>query len=35
MGRVIGLESDGSLRLLNNDKIVTVQFGEIHLRPAL
>ena len=34
-GRVIGLESDGSLRLLNNDKIVTVQFGEIHLRPAV
>ena len=37
MGRVIGLESDGSLRLLDakRDKIVTVQFGEIHLRPAV
>ncbi|RJP49905.1 MAG: biotin--[acetyl-CoA-carboxylase] ligase [Anaerolineaceae bacterium] len=34
-GRVMGLESDGSLRLLDNDKIVTVQFGEIHLRPAV
>lgn len=35
LGRVLGLESDGSLRLLHNDKIVTVQFGEIHLRPAV
>jgi BirA family biotin operon repressor/biotin-[acetyl-CoA-carboxylase] ligase len=36
-GRVLGLESDGSLRLLaaKRDKIVTVQFGEIHLRPAV
>lgn len=34
-GRVVGLESDGSLRLLSNDKIMTVQFGEIHLRPAV
>ncbi len=34
-GRVLGLESDGSLRLFVNDKIVTVQFGEIHLRPAV
>lgn len=34
-GRVMGLEADGSLRLLDNDKIVTVQFGEIHLRPAV
>ncbi len=34
-GRVMGLEADGSLRLLINDKIVTVQFGEIHLRPAV
>jgi biotin-(acetyl-CoA carboxylase) ligase len=36
-GRVIGLESDGSLRLLTGkrDKIVTVQFGEIHLRPTV
>lgn len=37
VGRVVGLESDGSLRLLaaKRDKIVTVQFGEIRLRPAL
>ena len=35
VGRVLGLASDGSLRLLINDKIVTVQFGEIHLRPAV
>jgi BirA family biotin operon repressor/biotin-[acetyl-CoA-carboxylase] ligase len=36
-GRVIGLASDGSLRLLvaQRDKIVTVQFGEIHLRPLV
>jgi len=36
-GRVLGLEPDGSLRLLSGmrDKIVTVQFGEIHLRPAV
>lgn len=34
-GRVMGLTPDGNLRLLSNDKIVTVQFGEIHLRPAL
>lgn len=34
-GRVMGLEADGSLRLLVNDKIVTVQFGEIRLRPAV
>lgn len=37
IGRIIGLEKDGSLRLLaaQRDKIVTVQFGEIHLRPAM
>ncbi len=35
LGQVIGLEADGSLRLSVNDKIVTVQFGEIHLRPAV
>ena len=37
VGRVLGLESDGSLRLLaaQCDKIVTVHFGEIHLRPAV
>jgi BirA family biotin operon repressor/biotin-[acetyl-CoA-carboxylase] ligase len=36
-GRVLGLASDGSLRLLTaqRDKIVTVQFGEIHLRPSV
>ncbi len=34
-GRVLGLESNGGLRLLVNDKIVTVQFGEIHLRPSV
>jgi len=35
LGQVTGLEADGSLRLSVNDKIVTVQFGEIHLRPAV
>jgi len=34
-GRVMGLAPDGNLRLLSNDKIVTVHFGEIHLRPSL
>ncbi len=36
-GRILGLEPDGSLRLLSsrNGKIVTIQFGEIHLRPAV
>lgn len=34
-GSVMGLAPDGNLRLLVNDKIVTVHFGEIHLRPAL
>ncbi len=34
-GRVVGLEPDGGLRLLVNDKIVTIQFGEIRLRPAV
>ncbi|MBV6396327.1 MAG: Bifunctional ligase/repressor BirA [Anaerolineales bacterium] len=34
-GIVMGLAPDGNLRLLSNDKIVTVHFGEIHLRPAL
>ncbi|MEW6029621.1 MAG: biotin--[acetyl-CoA-carboxylase] ligase [Chloroflexota bacterium] len=34
-GRVLGLESDGSLRLQVHDKTVTVQFGEVHLRPGL
>lgn len=35
VGRILGLEVDGSLKLLVNDKIVTVQSGEIHLRPAV
>jgi len=34
-GDLLGLESDGSLRLRVNDKILTVQIGEIHLRPSL
>ena len=36
-GRIAGLEADGSLRLLaaKRDKIVTVHFGEMHLRPSL
>lgn len=35
-GSVLGLESDGSLRLRDeHGKLVTVQFGEIHLRPAV
>ncbi len=36
-GCVLGLEPNGGLRLLatKRDKIVTVQFGEIHLRPAV
>lgn len=36
-GSVLGLEPDGSLRLLSSrdDKIMTIQFGEIHLRPAV
>jgi len=32
-GEIAGLESDGSLRLLKDDnKIITVQFGDVHLR---
>ncbi|HUI88744.1 MAG TPA: biotin--[acetyl-CoA-carboxylase] ligase [Anaerolineales bacterium] len=34
-GRLLGLESNGGLRLMVNDKILTVQIGEIHLRAAL
>lgn len=36
-GRVVGLDPDGSLRLLaaERDKVITVHFGEIHLRPAV
>jgi biotin-(acetyl-CoA carboxylase) ligase len=35
-GELLGLESDGGLRLRDADgNILTVQFGEIHLRPAV
>jgi BirA family transcriptional regulator, biotin operon repressor / biotin---[acetyl-CoA-carboxylase] ligase len=35
-GQVIGLERDGGLRLLGeNGKIVSVQFGEVNLRPVV
>jgi BirA family biotin operon repressor/biotin-[acetyl-CoA-carboxylase] ligase len=36
-GRILGLEPDGSLRLrtMRDDKIITIQVGEIHLRPAV
>ena len=36
-GRIMGLDSNGCLRLLpaKSGKIVTVQFGEIHLRPSV
>lgn len=34
-GRVLGLESDGRLRLQTRDRTVAVQFGEVHLRPGL
>lgn len=34
-GKLVGLEPDGSLRLQDeNDKPVTVQFGDVSLRPA-
>ena len=34
IGELIGLETDGSLRLRDeHGKFVTVQFGEVHLRP--
>ena len=34
LGELLGLESDGSLRLRDeNGKTVTVRFGEVHLRP--
>ncbi len=33
-GTLLGLEADGSLRLSANNKSLTIQFGEIHLRPA-
>ena len=34
-GELLGLESDGSLRLNANNKILTVQIGEIHMRPPM
>ena len=34
-GVILGLEADGSLRLMRNNKVITVQFGEIHLRPSV
>ncbi len=34
-GTLLGLESDGSLRLKVNDKFLTVRIGEIHLRPSV
>ena len=34
-GILLGLEPDGSLRLKANNKILTVQIGEIHMRPAM
>ncbi|PWH12311.1 MAG: biotin--[acetyl-CoA-carboxylase] ligase [Anaerolineae bacterium] len=35
-GKVLGLESDGSLRLELPERTVTIiRFGEVHLRPAL
>ncbi len=34
-GKLLGLESDGSLRLSVDGKILTVRIGEIHLRPAM
>ncbi|HEX9332693.1 MAG TPA: hypothetical protein VF896_12440, partial [Anaerolineales bacterium] len=33
-GKLLGLESDGSLRLrTDDDKSITVQFGDVRLRP--
>ena len=34
-GELLGLQSDGSLRMRTNDKILTVQIGEIHLRSSV
>lgn len=33
-GRLLGLEPDGSLRLMTHDRPVTIHVGEIHLRPS-
>jgi BirA family biotin operon repressor/biotin-[acetyl-CoA-carboxylase] ligase len=35
VGKLIGLESDGSLRIDANGKFLAIQMGEIHLRPAV
>jgi|SRR5271157_898267 len=34
-GELLGLQSDGSLQMRANDKILTVQIGEIHLRSSM
>jgi BirA family biotin operon repressor/biotin-[acetyl-CoA-carboxylase] ligase len=34
-GELLGLEADGSLRVKADNKTLTVQIGEIHLRPAM
>jgi BirA family transcriptional regulator, biotin operon repressor / biotin---[acetyl-CoA-carboxylase] ligase len=34
-GELLGLEADGSLRVKTDNKTLTVQIGEIHLRPAM
>jgi len=34
-GELLGLQSDGSLRMKTNDNILTVQIGEIHLRSSV
>jgi len=34
MGKISGLESDGSLKLIDeNGRTVTVRFGDVRLRP--
>jgi BirA family transcriptional regulator, biotin operon repressor / biotin---[acetyl-CoA-carboxylase] ligase len=33
-GELLGLEADGGLRLLSENRTVTVHFGDIHLRPT-
>ena len=33
-GRISGLETDGSLRLVDGDRTRIVRFGEVHLRPS-
>jgi BirA family transcriptional regulator, biotin operon repressor / biotin---[acetyl-CoA-carboxylase] ligase len=33
-GRLMGLEPDGSLRLLSNNRSLTIHFGDLHLRPT-